>query len=260
MPIADLALITGATSGIGEAFARLHANKGGDLIITARRAAELEAMKAELEATHGITVYAIPADLGTSEGIDALLDIVATIEIPDILINSAGFGGHGPHVLRDLATEQAMIDLNIKAVVTVTHRIGGAMARRGSGKILNVSSTAGFAPGPLQAVYFASKAFVTSYSQALDQELRPRGVTCTALAPGFVETNFAKRADIIGTAFTKAGGASADSVAQCGYKAMQQGKLVAVNDRLLGFVMQWMMPLMPRRFVLEAIQRSQSKD
>lgn len=257
--MADLALITGASSGIGEAFARLHASKGGDLIITARRTAELEAQKAELEATYGVTVHAIPADLGTPEGVDAFAEILATIEIPDILINSAGFGGHGCHVLRDLTTEQAMIDLNIKALVALTHRIGGAMARRGSGKILNVSSTAGFAPGPLQAVYFASKAFVTSYTQAVDQELRPRGVTCTVLAPGFVETNFAKRADIIGTAFTKAGGATPESVAKCGYRAMQQGKLVAVNDWMLGFAMQWVMPLMPRRSVLEAIQRSQSK-
>jgi len=258
--MANLALITGASSGIGAALARLHAEKGGDLIVTARRKSALDALKTEVEAAHGVTVHVLEYDLAADGGADALADAVAAIGTPDILINNAGLGGHGKHIARDLAAEQAMIDLNIKALVTLTHRIGGDMARRGSGRILNLGSTAGFAPGPGQAVYFATKAFVNSFSQALDHELRPRGVTCTLLAPGYVETEFADVADMHGTAMVKSGGASAQDVAKHGYDAMMQGKLVTINDPKLSFLMQWVIPLLPRRLVLRTVGASQSKN
>jgi len=151
-----------------------------------------------------------------------------------------------------------MIDLNVKALVTLCHRFGADMAARGSGKILNVGSTAGFLPGPLQAVYFATKAFVNSFSQALDHELRPKGVTVTVLAPGYVETEFAKIADLDGTNLTK-GGATAASVAKFGYQAMKRGALVAINEARLSFMMQWIVPLLPRRIVLKMISDMQSK-
>jgi len=256
----NLALITGASAGIGTEFARLHASKGGDLIITARRRSTLDALKAELEAAHGVTVHVLDFDLGATGGADALADAVALIGTPDILINNAGFGGYGKHVDRDLATEQSMIDLNVKALVTLAHRIGGAMAQRGSGRILNVGSTAGFAPGPNHAIYFATKAFVNSFSQALDHELRPRGVTSTLLAPGYVETEFAKAADLEGTAMVRSGGATAHDVAKHGYDAMMRGTLVTINDAKMSFVMQWVLPLLPRRLVLKAIASSQSKN
>lgn len=159
-----------------------------------------------------------------------------------------------------MATEQSMIDLNVKALVTLAHRIGGAMAQRGSGRILNVGSTAGFAPGPNHAIYFATKAFVNSFSQALDHELRPRGVTSTLLAPGYVETEFAKAADLEGTAMVRSGGATAHDVAKHGYDAMMRGTLVTINDAKMSFVMQWVLPLLPRRLVLKAIASSQSKN
>jgi short-subunit dehydrogenase len=133
------------------------------------------------------------------------------------------------------------------------------MAARGSGKILNVGSTAGFMPGPNQAVYFATKAFVNSFSQAIDQELQGKGVTCTVLAPGLVETEFVKVAKLEGTSMVKGNFATAESVAKHGYDAMMAGKLVTINDRSFRFIVNWIMPLMPRRMMLKSIFDSQSK-
>lgn len=258
--MAQLALITGASSGIGESLARHHAAKGGDLILTARRETELNALKAELERDQGVTVHVYPQDLGAEAGAQALFQQVrsAGLEV-DILINNAGFGGHGRHIDRELNQELAMIDLNVKALVALTHLFGADMAARGAGKILNVGSTAGFVPGPNQAIYFATKAFVNSFSQAVDQELRGKGVTCTVLAPGFVETEFAKTADLEGTAMVKAGGATAKSVAKHGYDAMMQGRLVTINEKMLSLMMEWIIPVMPRRLVLKMVEKSQSK-
>lgn len=255
----NIALITGASAGIGKEFARYHAAKGGDLILTARRTAELETLKAELEATHKISAHVFALDLGTKGGADKLVKAVTKAGLQvDVLINNAGFGGHGLHVERDLAQEQAMIDLNIKALVTLSHAFGQRMVAQGGGKILNVGSTAGFMPGPLQAVYFATKAFVNSYSQALDQELRKKGVTCTVLAPGYVETEFAKVASLEGTDLVK-DGATAASVAKHGYDAMMDGKLVTVNQLSLSILTQWIVPLLPRRMALKMVEKMQSK-
>lgn len=258
--MASTALVTGASSGLGAEFARYHAAKGGDVILTARREETLRALKSELEAAHGITAQVFSLDLGAPGGADALFEAVeaAGLEV-DILINNAGFGGHGRHLERDLSTEQAMIDLNVKALVTLTHRFGRNMVARGSGRILNVGSTAGFMPGPQQAVYFATKAFVGSFSQAMDQELRAKGVTCTLLAPGYVKTEFAKVADLEGTNLVKSGGATPDAVARLGYDAMMRGKLVTINEPRLNLVLNWIFPLLPRRMVLGIVDRMQAK-
>ncbi len=256
----DTALVTGASSGIGAAFAALHASKGGDLILTARREAELMRHKSELEAQHGISAHVVACDLGAPDGAEALCkDIDEAGLTVDILINNAGFGGHGQHITRDISAEHAMIDLNIKALVYLTHHFARQMAARGRGRILNVGSTAGFVPGPNQAVYFATKAFVNSFSQAIDQELRSRGVTCTVLAPGYVETEFAKSANLEGTSMVKGGGATAESVAEVGYEAMLNGRLVAINQRSLSVFMNWIAPLLPRRRLLSLIERTQAK-
>lgn len=258
--MSNTALITGASSGIGKEFARYHASKGGDLILTARRKPELLQLKAELEAAHKITAHVFAVDLAAEDGAEALVKSVTDAGLQvDILINNAGFGGHGLHTERDLAAEMAMIDLNVKVLVALTHVFGGRMVVQGGGKILQVGSTAGFAPGPKQAVYFATKAFVNSFSQAVDQELRDKGVTCTVLAPGYVETEFAKVANLEGTAMVKGGGATAESVAKHGYDAMLVGKLVTINQPSLSFLMQWVIPLLPRRMVLKIISNSQSK-
>ncbi|MEO0388473.1 MAG: SDR family oxidoreductase [Pseudomonadota bacterium] len=260
MALPKIALVTGASSGIGRAFARLHAQKGGDLIVTARRNGALETLKAELEAAHNVTVTVIPSDLAAPGGADALYAAVkdAALRV-DILINNAGFGGHGAFVERALEDDLSMIDLNVKALVALCHRFGADMVAQGGGRILNVSSTAAHMPGPLQATYFATKAFVTSFSKALDEELRTKGVTVTALEPGYVATEFAARADLEGTALIKGGGRTADAAAKIGYDAMERGQLSVINEGLLAFQLNWVLPLLPDRLKLKLVRRMQEK-
>ncbi len=254
----NTALVTGASSGIGREIARYHARRGGDLIITARREAELHALKEELEKEHEISVTTIPLDLGASGGAEALYKALNGARV-DILVNNAGFGGQGAFIDRDLGKDLAMIDLNVSALVALTHMVAKDMVANGGGKILNVSSTASYMPGPLQATYFATKAFVSSFSQALDAELRDKGVTVTALEPGYVETEFAASADLEGTQLVAQKGATAKSVAKFGYDAMRRGELRAINDGRLRFMLNWIMPWMPRRMALNMMKKMQTK-
>ncbi len=254
----NTALITGASAGIGREFAIYHAEKGGDLIITARREAALSALKAEIEAAHDISVTTVALDLGTEDGAQHLYDAVKGRRI-DILINNAGFGGHGAFIMRDLDSDLAMIDLNVKSLVALTHMVANDMAAQGDGKILNVSSTASYMPGPLQATYFATKAFVSSFSQALAEELKDKGITVTALEPGYVETEFAARADLENTGLVNAGGATPRSVAKFGYDAMRRGALRVVNDGRLRFMLNWLVPFAPRWSVLKMMRKMQEK-
>jgi len=260
--MSNTALITGASSGIGWELAKYHASKGGDLIITARRENKLNDLKQEIEKKYGVKVYLISLDLAEQGGASALYEEVkATGETIEILINNAGFGGYGVHIERELEHEEKMIELNIKSVVALTHMIGRDMVKSGKGKMLHVSSTAGFSPGPKQAVYFASKAFVTSFSQAIDQELRAKGVTSTALCPGGVATEFFERANLQNTRLGrgKAAFATAESCAKFGYDAMMQGKLVAINKKSFSFMVNWINPLLPRRLVLKMVDSIQSE-
>lgn len=256
----NLALITGASSGIGKEFARYHASKGGDLIITARREEALNDLKDELERKHGVTVHTIALDLAAEGGARMLIDEVATHGLHvDILINNAGFGGHGLHTERDWAAEKAMIDLNVRALVELSHAFGKDMVARGGGKILNVASTAAMMPGPFQANYFATKAYVMSYSQALDEELREFGVTVSSLNPGLVNTEFVAAADLGDTGLANQKGATAESVAKIGYDGMMKGKLVIINEGRLSFLLNWVTPLLPRRTVLKMVRGMQTK-
>lgn len=255
--MSNTALITGASSGIGAEFARYHAEQGGNVIITARREDALAALKTELEAAHGVTATVVACDLGAPEGPQTLYDAIAGQRV-DVLINNAGFGGHGKFLDRPLADDLGMIDLNVKSLVALCHLIGNDMVAQGGGKILNVSSTASYMPGPLQATYFATKAFVSSFSQALDHELRDRRVTVTALEPGYVETEFAATANLENTALVKSG-ATAANVAKFGYDAMVDGKLRAINDGKLRFMLNWLMPFMPNRTKLSMVQKMQEK-
>ncbi|MCX7558892.1 SDR family oxidoreductase [Sulfitobacter sp. F26204] len=256
----NTALITGASAGIGQAFARLHAGRGGDVILTARRRESLETLKAELTQAHGVQAWVFPLDLGAEGAAQSLYSQIKAAGLQvDVLINNAGFGGQGKHLQRPLQAETDMIDLNVSALVSLTHLVAQDMVARGQGRILNVGSTAGFMPGPNQAIYFATKAFVKSYTEALAQEIKGTGVTATLLAPGYVETEFAKRADLVGTNLVKGGGKSPASVAEHGYDAMMAGKLVTVNEPLLGFAVNWLIPLLPRRVVLAMVEKMQAK-
>ncbi|MEM8555590.1 MAG: SDR family oxidoreductase [Pseudomonadota bacterium] len=258
--MASTALITGASSGIGRAFALHHASVGGDVIVAARRVEALETLKTEIESQYRVTAHVFQSDLAAPDAPQKLFDAIKAAGLSvDILINNAGLGGHGTFVDRNLADEQAMIDLNVKALVALSHLFGADMAARDAGRILNVGSTAGFMPGPQQAIYFATKAFVNSFSQALDQELRPKGVTCTVLAPGYVHTEFAHVAKLDGTDLVSQKGRTAEFTAKVGYDAMMKGQLVVVNEPQLSVAVNWLIPLLPRRMVLKMVDKMQSK-
>jgi short-subunit dehydrogenase len=258
----NTALITGASSGIGAELARLHAAKGGDLVLVARRKEALDALKKELEGAHGIMATVIPADLAEPNAAERIFAATeeAGLEI-EFLVNNAGFGGHGKFHERDLASDRAMMQVNMVALVDLTHLYLQGMVRRKSGKILHVASTAGFMPGPLQAVYYATKSFVISFSQAISEELSGTGVTSTALCPGAVDTGFVAASDLEGAAlFEKQTGASPESVAACGYKAMLKGDLVKINEPSLNFMLGWVVPFLPRKAVLKISRKTMEKN
>lgn len=197
MPEWHRALVTGASSGIGEAFARRLAEDGTDLVLVARRGDALNNVAADLRRRHGVRVDVIAADLASTEGCAPVMARLQNETAPiDLLVNSAGVGTHGPFGDVDLDREVALIDLNITAVVRLSHAAVTAMRAQGRGAIINVSSLNAFQPYPFGANYGASKAYVTSFSKALHTELRGTGVTVLALCPGFTRTNFQQSAGI----------------------------------------------------------------
>lgn len=247
------ALITGASSGLGREFARIHARRNRNAVIVARRGDALAELKQELESAHTCQITAVEADLSTAEGIAKVTEACMPTKI-DVLINNAGFGDRVGFCEQDLSKALSMIDLNIRALTELTHRIVPAMKSRGDGRILNVGSTAGFLPGPMQAVYCASKAYVNSFSQALAEDLDGSGVTVTLLAPGPVSTEFADTADMSSLNLMKHAPDPA-TVARAGYEAMMRGELVCINDRRLGAFSR-VTGLIPRRALLKISRRS----
>jgi short-subunit dehydrogenase len=186
-----VALITGASVGIGEQFARQLSERGHDVVLVARDAARLEALAKEIEGGSGGRAEVLVADL-TDDA--QLATVEARARTVDMLVNNAGFGTFGSFHTLDVDTEAREINLNVIALVRLSHAAAGAMVARGKGGILNVSSLAGFQPGPMNAVYGATKAFVTSFTEALHEELKGTGVSVTALCPGFTHTEFQARA------------------------------------------------------------------
>src|SRR5258708_483519 len=187
-----VALITGASVGIGEQFARQLSERGHDVVLVARDAARLEALAKEIEGRSGARAEGLAADLTDDL---QLATVEARVRTVDLLVNNAGFGTFGAFHTLDIETEIREIDLNVTALVRLTRAAAGAMVERGSGGILNVSSLAGFQPGPSNAVYSATKAFVTSFTEAVHEELKGTGVSVTALCPGFTHTEFQVRAN-----------------------------------------------------------------
>jgi uncharacterized protein len=225
------ALITGASSGLGLDFAKLFARDGHSLVLAARRRDRLEKLASELKAeSPGIHVDVIEIDLGRPGAGQELFQKVKErgIEI-DFLVNNAGVGSGGTFTELAVQSELQMVDLNVRTLLELTHLFLPEMVRRGSGRILNVGSTAGFQPGPYMSTYYATKAFVNSLSEALHEELRGTGVTCTVLAPGATATEFAKGAGVEKNGLFKGPnvGAAAE-VARYGYEAMLAGRAVAI--------------------------------
>lgn len=254
----NTALITGASSGIGLELANIHASRGGNLVIVARSREKLEALKLDLEIKYNVDVKVIVKDLGNRESAIEVYDEVneAGINI-DYLINNAGFGGIGKFHERDLGRDLVMIDLNIVALTALTGLFLPDMVKSGRGRILNVSSTASLMPGPLQAVYFATKAYVTSFSNAIAEELYDTNVTVTALLPGATETEFGNISGMDKTAlFAKT--ASAYKVALDGYSGMLKGKLSVISGLTISQkITTFLLPFIPKKIVLKITRRLQ---
>ena len=222
---APTALITGASSGIGADLARLFAKDGYDLVLVARSEDKLRAFAREL----GTKTTVIAADLSTPNAAANVVSRLGAIEI-DVLVNNAGVGVAGPFLDTDLQEELDMIQLNVVALTQLTKLLLPPMVKRGRGRILNVASTASFQPGPLMAVYYATKAYVISFSEAIANEVKDSGVTVTCFCPGATQTGFATRAGNDKTRiFKRAGVMPADKVALDGYRAVMEGRTLAIS-------------------------------
>lgn len=238
------ALITGASSGIGFDLAELFARDGYDLVLTARSEEKLRARADKLAAQFGVSARIIVKDLSSPQSPDAIFNELQRESVfVDVLVNNAGFGNHGPFHRTDLADELEMIQVNLTSLTHLTKLFVREMVRKGSGKILNVASVAGFLPGPLMAVYYATKAYVLSFSEALAEELRGTGVCVTCLCPGPTRTDFQKRAGIGPIKVLDA--LDSRTVARGGYEGLMKDRRVVVTgfiNRLLVFGMR----LVPR--------------
>lgn len=224
------ALITGASGGIGEELARIFAAGKHDLVLVARSADKLQALSGDLERAHGIRARAIAADLADPAAPQRIFQAIeeqgATI---DILVNNAGFGARGAYAEIDYEVEARMIQVNVAALAQLTRLFLPGMLAQRNGRILNVASTAAYVPGPFMAVYYASKAFVLSFSEAIAEETAGTGVTVTALIPGPTQTNFAVTAGTEDSQLFRSGSVmAAATVARIGYDGMMSGKRVAI--------------------------------
>lgn len=226
-----LALITGASSGFGAEFARLFAADGHDVVLVARRRDRLEALAKELEAARQIHAHVIELDLGKPDAVESLM---ATLEAQglsslEFLVNNAGFGTNGPFAQSDPAAEAQMLQVNVAALSALTRAVLPGMLARRRGRILNIGSTAGFQAGPDMATYYASKAFVNVFTEALAYELRGTGVTATVSCPGASATEFAAVAGTSKSWLFKLGAASAQTVCRQAYRAMLQGRTMIIH-------------------------------
>lgn len=238
-------LITGANSGIGLELARQAAADGHDLILVARNAVSLEAAAAELGRT--VTVHTIAEDLSQPGAAQRVWDRVHSLGAEvDCLINDAGFGDHGSFRDSDLAKQERMIAVNVTALTALTRLFLPAMLNRGRGRILNVASVAGFLPGPLMSVYFASKHYVLAFSEGLIEELRGTGVTVTALCPPPVRTAFIGAAEISPASYMATTRTTPAEVARYGYRTMKRGRAVAVYSPLYKFLTAFLVRITPR--------------
>lgn len=248
------ALITGASGGIGKEIAEIFAAEGHDLILAARRKEKLEELKAYLEEKYAVEVLAFPIDLSKKDAAEELHEKTRGLAV-DNLVNNAGFGDFKAFMDSEWSRQADMVQLNITALMQMSYLYGKDMRKHGFGHILNLSSVAAFCAGPYMSVYYASKAYVLSFSQALSEELKGSGVTVTALCPGPTSTGFESAARMKGSKmFTALKTASPKDVALCGYKAMQAGKPVAchsVNTKLMNIGSRLLSRKAARRFAMK---------
>jgi short-subunit dehydrogenase len=226
-----VALITGATAGLGAAFARQLAAEGNDLVLVARDEGRLATAKLDLETAYKIDVETLPADLASADGRDAVAARIAADEHPvDLLVNNAGISLYRAFGKTDVADEDRMLDINVRAVMHLAHAAVGAMRRRRTGTILNVASVSGFVPRPEAVTYGAGKAYVIAFTEALSTSLAGTGVTATAVCPGFVHTEFHDRAKVDMSYLPDWMWLDAGKVVSEGLADARKGKVISVPD------------------------------
>ncbi|HEM3512324.1 SDR family oxidoreductase [Streptococcus suis] len=227
-------LITGASGGIGQAFAETCAAKGHHLLLVAKSIDRLTTVQQELQRKYPVHILLFETDLSIEIGRIDLFHFTQSMGLNiEILINNAGFGDANPYLETGWSRQKDMIEVNVLAVMQLSHYYANEMKKIGRGHILNVASVAAFSAGPNMSVYYASKAFVLSFSEALYEELRPFGISVTTLCPGPTATGFEKQANMTNSKmFVLFGVAKASSVAKCGYKAMMRGKAIVYHGKV----------------------------
>ncbi len=258
--VAETALITGASGGIGEELARRLAAAGTDVVLVARSAEKLAVLAADLVRAHGVQAHVLAQDLAAPAAADSIgRELAARGLTVDILINNAGFGTYGPFAETPADEEARMIQVNITALTLLTKQLLPRMLLRRHGRIMNVASTAAFQPGPLMAVYYASKAYVLSLSEALTNETAGTGVTVTCLCPGPTRTGFQDRARMRESKlFSTLTVASATDVARAGYEGMMAGRALVIPGVTNRIGVQ-LLRVAPRALVRRVIRSIQDK-
>jgi uncharacterized protein len=253
------ALITGASNGIGYELTKLFAADGYNLVLVARSEKKMKELAADLQKQHGIQVTVLAKDLSEA---NSAADVYAELQQRgvhvDVLVNNAGYGSFGLFVDTDLDHELQMIRLNIETLTHLSKLFVRDMVQKRSGKILNIASTASFQPGPLMAVYYATKAYVLSFSEALANELQGTGVTVTALCPGATESGFQAKANMQNSKLVQGAIMDAETVAIAGYRAMQKGQTVIIPG-LQNRVMAMSVRFAPRKLITKVVRRIQSE-
>jgi short-subunit dehydrogenase len=257
--VSKTALITGASGGIGYELALLFARDGFDCILVARSHEKLNALAARIEGEFRVKTLVLPKDLSKPSAVDEIYEEISAASMTvDVLVNNAGFPVFGLFTETDLDTELEMLQVNVVALTQLTKLFLRGMIERRYGRILNLASTAAFEPGPLMAVYYASKAYVLSFSEALANELRGTGVTVTTLCPGPTRTGFQKRGQLEDSRLVQGEIADAPSVAAAGYRGLMAGKTLVIP----GFANQlipWIVRVSPRGVVTRVVRRMQER-
>ena len=259
MQVRETVLITGASTGIGYELAKLFAKAGDRLILVARSTDKLNRLAEEVKREHNATVKVITKDLSNPH---APWEIYSELQnegiTVDILVNNAGFGVWGFFKDTELARELEMLQLNIVSLTHLTKLFLKGMLERKRGKIMNVASTAAFQPGPLMAVYYASKAYVLSFSEAISNELKGTGVTVSCLCPGHTETEFQSTAKIGRIRIVRAGIMDAQSVAKIGYDGLMKDRSLVIAGFQNNFF-AFLSKIMPRQIVIRAVRTLQER-
>ncbi len=254
----NTALITGAAGGIGKEFARIHAGRGGDIVAVDLNVEGLESLKSDLEEAYGVSVYTIAKNLTSLKAPQEIYDELKDHDIEiRYLINNAGFGGVGKFHQRTWEQDLAMIQVDVIALTALTKLFLPDFVERNDGRILNVSSTVSLVPGPGQAVYFASKAFVTSLTRSVYGELHDSKASITALLPGATQTGFGDHSGMNKTAIYKKPANAAD-VARDGYDAMMAGEMEVISGIPFSQRIELAVaPLMPKKKLVDRMRRNQ---